>query len=85
MRTRENKCQISQNDILHVNFSEFCLCFHTSCEMGCIDDSATGVQETGVCCTRLFFILFLFQNYWLLFAPIVTVHLFLISSVAALR
>ena len=54
-RTRENKCQISQNDILHLKFSEFCLCFHTSCEMGCIDDSATGVQETGVCCRRLFF------------------------------
>ena len=32
-----------------------------------------------------FFDMFLFQNYWLLFAPIVTAHLFLISSVAALR
>jgi len=27
MRARENKCQISQNDILHVNFSEFACVF----------------------------------------------------------
>ena len=33
MASRENKCQISQNDILHVKFSEFYLCFHNSCEI----------------------------------------------------
>ena len=35
MRARENKCQISQklNDILHIKFSEFYLCFHNSCEI----------------------------------------------------
>ena len=26
MRTRENKCQISQNDILHIKFFKFQLC-----------------------------------------------------------
>ena len=25
-----NKCQISQNDVLHMKFSEFYLCFHSS-------------------------------------------------------
>ena len=30
---RENKCQILQNDILHMKFSEFYLCFHNSCEI----------------------------------------------------
>ena len=34
MRARENKCQISQNDILHMKFSEVYLCFHNSCEIG---------------------------------------------------
>ena len=33
MRVRENKCQFSQNDILHLKFSEFYLCFHNSCEI----------------------------------------------------
>ena len=33
MRAQENKCQISQNDILHMKFTEFCLCFHNSCEI----------------------------------------------------
>ena len=32
MAARENECQISQNDILHMKFSEFYLCFHNSCE-----------------------------------------------------
>ena len=30
---RENKGQISQNDTLHMKFSEFYLCFHNSCEI----------------------------------------------------
>ena len=34
MGARENKCQISQNDILHIFFSEFYLGFHSSCEIG---------------------------------------------------
>ena len=29
----ENKCQISQNDILHMKFLEFYLCFHNFCEI----------------------------------------------------
>ena len=29
----ENKCQISQNDTLHMKFSEFYLCFHNPCEI----------------------------------------------------
>ena len=29
----ENECQISQNDVLHMKFSEFDLCFHSSCEI----------------------------------------------------
>ena len=29
----ENECQISQNDVLHMKFSEFYLCFHNSCEI----------------------------------------------------
>ena len=33
MEARENECQISQNDILHMKFSEFYLCFHNSCEI----------------------------------------------------
>ena len=33
MGARENKCQISQNDILRMKFSEFYLCFHISCEI----------------------------------------------------
>ena len=33
MRARENKCQISENDILHMKFSEFYLCFLNSCEI----------------------------------------------------
>ena len=33
MRARENKCQILQNDILHMKFSEIYLCFHNSCEI----------------------------------------------------
>ena len=33
MRAQENKCQISQNDILHMKFSEFYLRFHNSCEI----------------------------------------------------
>ena len=28
MTARENKRQISQNDTLHIKFSEFYLCFH---------------------------------------------------------
>ena len=31
-RTRENECQISQNYILRMKFSEFYPCFHSSCE-----------------------------------------------------
>ena len=27
MSARENKCQISQNDMFHMKFSEFYLCF----------------------------------------------------------
>ena len=33
MGARENKCQISQNGILHMKFSEFYLCFHNSREI----------------------------------------------------
>ena len=38
MRAQENKCQISQNDILHMKFSvtlvlKIFLCFHYSCEI----------------------------------------------------
>ena len=33
MGTRENECQISQNYILHMKFSEFYLRFHNSCEI----------------------------------------------------
>ena len=33
MSARENECQISQNYILHMKFSEFYLCFHNSCEI----------------------------------------------------
>ena len=33
MRARENKCQISQTDILNMKSSEFHLCFHNSCEI----------------------------------------------------
>ena len=30
---QENKCQISQNDILHTKFLEFHQYFHDSCEI----------------------------------------------------
>ena len=33
MGVQENKCEISQKDILHVKFSEFYLCFHNSYEI----------------------------------------------------
>ena len=33
MGAQENECQISQNFILHMKFSEFYLCFHNSCEI----------------------------------------------------
>ena len=33
MGARENKCQTSQNDILHMKFSKFSVCFHNSCEI----------------------------------------------------
>ena len=33
MKARESKCQISQNDIFLMKFSEFYLCFHNSCEL----------------------------------------------------
>ena len=33
MRAGENKCQILQNDILHMKFSEIYLRFHNSCEI----------------------------------------------------
>ena len=33
MEARENECQISQNYILHMKFSEFYLCNHNSCEI----------------------------------------------------
>ena len=33
MRARENKCQISQNFILHMKFSELYVCFHNSWEI----------------------------------------------------
>ena len=33
MGAQENKCQISQNDILHMKCSEFYLCFHNSSEI----------------------------------------------------
>ena len=32
-QARQNDCQISQNYILHMKFSEFFLCFHNSCEI----------------------------------------------------
>ena len=34
MGGRENECQISQNYILHMKFSELYLCNHNSCEIG---------------------------------------------------
>ena len=34
MGAQENKCQTPQNDILHMKFTEFYLCFHNSCEIG---------------------------------------------------
>ena len=33
MEARENECQISQNYILQMKFSEFYLCNHNSCEI----------------------------------------------------
>ena len=33
MGARENECQISQNYIIHMTFSEFWLCNHNSCEI----------------------------------------------------
>ena len=33
MEARENECEISQNYILHMKFSEFFLCFQNSCEI----------------------------------------------------
>ena len=33
MSAQKNECQISQNDILHMKFSEFYLCFHNSREI----------------------------------------------------
>ena len=33
MGARENECQISQNYILHMKFSEFYRCFHNFCEI----------------------------------------------------
>ena len=33
MGAREHECQISQNYILHMKFSEFYLCNHNSCEI----------------------------------------------------
>ena len=33
MRAREKKCQILQNDILHMKFSEIYLRLHDSCEI----------------------------------------------------
>ena len=33
MEALENVCQIAQNDILHMKFSEFYLCFYNSCEI----------------------------------------------------
>ena len=33
MGERENECQISENHILHIKFSEVYLCFHNSCEI----------------------------------------------------
>ena len=32
MEVRDNECQISQNDILNMKFSEFYLCIHKNCE-----------------------------------------------------
>ena len=32
MEVRDNEGQISQNDILHMKFSEFWLCIHNNCE-----------------------------------------------------
>ena len=32
MGVRENECQMSENYILDINFSEFYLYFHNSCE-----------------------------------------------------
>ena len=33
MAARENECQILQNYILHMKFSELYLCFHNCCEI----------------------------------------------------
>ena len=33
MGAQENECQISQNYIFHMKFSEIDLCFHNSCEI----------------------------------------------------
>ena len=37
MGAGENECQISQNYILHKKFSEFYLCFNSSCEFIFLD------------------------------------------------
>ena len=34
MGAQQNERQISQNYVLHMKFSEFCICFHNSCEIG---------------------------------------------------
>ena len=33
MGARESECQISQNYIFHMKFTEIYLCFHISCEI----------------------------------------------------
>ena len=41
MGTRENECQISQKDILHMKISEFFLRFHNLCKILKIISSGT--------------------------------------------
>ena len=54
MRVQENKCQISQNDALHMKFSKFYLCFHNSCEIWhkrmryCLNHSGTRFLSPGI-------------------------------------
>ena len=49
MRVQENICQISQNDILHMKFSEFYLCFQNSYEIWYFDFCWVPMRNS-LCC-----------------------------------
>ena len=63
MRARENECQISQKDILHMKFSEFYLCFHNSLEILHLFSRAP-VRESLWCLVLLFIYAILFKLFW---------------------